>query len=179
MPWELDSVLDLETVRTGLERLRPLARIGAELEPWPGSAFACVATLESGLYMRHQLLRDTDWASMAHSLEVRVPLVDATLLAGLAGWCDATRGREGKRALAEAPSNPLPPDIAQRPKTGFSTPTAEWIRQRGKGEERGTGGISDPPQAWAREWARVIAERFDVRPAARRVPGRPSSRFAA
>ena len=30
--------------------------------------------------MRNQLLRDTDWASMAHSLEVRVPLVDAVLL---------------------------------------------------------------------------------------------------
>ena len=30
--------------------------------------------------MRNQLLRDTDWASMAHALEVRVPLVDAALL---------------------------------------------------------------------------------------------------
>ena len=36
--------------------------------------------LESSLYMRNQLLRDTDWASMAHSLEVRVPLVDVELL---------------------------------------------------------------------------------------------------
>ena len=40
--------------------------------------------LESSLYMRNQLLRDTDWASMAHSLEVRVPLVDSKLLSQFA-----------------------------------------------------------------------------------------------
>jgi asparagine synthase (glutamine-hydrolysing) len=39
--------------------------------------------MESSLYMRNQLLRDTDWASMAHSLEVRVPLVDSKLLRSL------------------------------------------------------------------------------------------------
>jgi len=31
-------------------------------------------------YMRQQLLRDADWADMAHSLEIRVPLVDLELL---------------------------------------------------------------------------------------------------
>ena len=80
MPWELDQVLARETVREGLRRLEPLALVRAEITPRPRSSFAKVAALESSVYMRNQLLRDTDWASMAHSLEVRVPLVDATLL---------------------------------------------------------------------------------------------------
>ena len=50
------------------------------LKPQPRTSFGKVAVLESSLYMRNQLLRDTDWASMAHSLEVRVPLVDVKLL---------------------------------------------------------------------------------------------------
>ncbi len=76
MPWELDRVLDEETVRDGLETLRAVAMIEETLPRSPASDFAKVATLKSCLYMRNQLLRDTDWASMAHSLEVRTPLVE-------------------------------------------------------------------------------------------------------
>jgi asparagine synthase (glutamine-hydrolysing) len=78
LPWELDQVLPRETAREGLRRLESLEL--SEITPQPASSFAKVAVLESSLYMRNQLLRDADWASMAHSLEVRVPLVDATLL---------------------------------------------------------------------------------------------------
>ena len=39
-----------------------------------------VSLLESKIYMKNQLLRDTDWASMANSIEVRVPFVDYDFL---------------------------------------------------------------------------------------------------
>ena len=52
-----------------------LAAIERNLHPDPNTDFGRVATLEASLYLRNQLLRDTDWASMAHSLEVRTPLV--------------------------------------------------------------------------------------------------------
>src|SRR5215470_2035716 len=84
MPWELEGILDPDTVRSGLRRLNPLRHIKATLTPRPRSGFGKVAALESSLYMRNQLLRDTDWASMAHSIEVRVPLVDAGLVRRLA-----------------------------------------------------------------------------------------------
>ena len=74
-----------DLAREGLKRLDPINHIACTLTPDPVQPFARVATLEASLYMRNQLLRDTDWASMAHSLEVRVPLVDAVLLAKLAG----------------------------------------------------------------------------------------------
>ena len=90
MPWELPEVLGPDLAREGLERLDPINHIACTLAPDPVQPFARVATLESSLYMRNQLLRDTDWASMAHSLEVRVPLVDAVLLSrNLRAWGSA------------------------------------------------------------------------------------------
>ena len=45
----------------------------------PRDAWETVQRLEKRLYLRNQLLRDADWAGMAHGVEIRVPLVDARL----------------------------------------------------------------------------------------------------
>jgi len=154
MPWELGTVLDPELVAQGMERLRPLAMIGAQLEPRPRTPFARVATLESSLYMRNQLLRDTDWASMAHSLEVRVPLVDSVLLARLAPL--AVRTRAGKGLLAGAPSRPLPEAVVNRAKTGFTTPVEIWMDKHVEVVET----AGNAPEPWARGWSRVVGEQI-------------------
>src|SRR5262249_7073139 len=84
MPWELRDILGDELAAEGLKRLAPLKLIRNTLIPDPKTPYARVAALEASLYMRNQLLRDTDWASMAHSVEVRVPLVDIEVLKSLA-----------------------------------------------------------------------------------------------
>jgi asparagine synthase (glutamine-hydrolysing) len=128
MPWELEQALDKETVRQGLAALQPLAMIEAAMTPAPASGFAKVAALESSLFMRNQLLRDTDWASMAHSLEVRAPLVDATLLERIAPLTSrAAPGAFPKAALASAPRLSLPQGVLERAKTGFGVPTGSWL----------------------------------------------------
>jgi asparagine synthase (glutamine-hydrolysing) len=127
MPWELPGVLGREIAAEGLRRLAPTEHIAAEMKPALCSSFAKVATLESAFYMRNQLLRDTDWASMAHGLEVRVPLVDSVLLKRCAPHLLATTRGSRKDMLATAPSRPLPQAIAKRPKTGFSTPVRHWL----------------------------------------------------
>jgi asparagine synthase (glutamine-hydrolysing) len=86
-----------------------------------------VATLEATLYMRNQLLRDTDWASMAHSLEVRTPLVDAWLLRQLAPLLTNER-QASKQYFADSPKPPLPDYVRNRPKTGFVVPLIDWAR---------------------------------------------------
>ena len=129
MPWELGEVMDQEMATIGLQRLSPLSLIGAAIKPKPRSAFATVATLESSLYMRNQLLRDTDWSSMAHSLEVRVPLVDAVLLSQAAPFVLADSGKVAKERLAAAPSKPLPSTVTRRKKTGFMTPVETWLQR--------------------------------------------------
>ena len=126
MPWELGALFDRDVIAAGLRAFDPVAHATAALEPDPGTSFARVATLEAALYMRNQLLRDTDWASMAHSLEVRTPLVDTTLLKAVAPLV-ARGGLDGKALLAHCPAQPLPTAIRERAKTGFGTPIAEWI----------------------------------------------------
>jgi asparagine synthase (glutamine-hydrolysing) len=77
--------------------------------------------------MRNQLLRDADWAGMAHSMEIRVPLVDFKLLGSLASSIPAITEGAGKAALAVAPATPLPTEVVTRAKSGFGVPTGAWL----------------------------------------------------
>ena len=84
-------------------------------------------------YMRNQLLRDSDWASMAHSVELRTPLVDAHLLQQVAPLLSSFERFPNKSLLAEALDKPLPHSIIQRRKTGFGIPVNRWIQEDGGG----------------------------------------------
>jgi asparagine synthase (glutamine-hydrolysing) len=146
---ELPEVLGEEIAREGLQRLDLLNLIEKAITPDPGTPFARVAALESSLYLRNQLLRDMDWASMAHSLEVRVPLVDAHLLRKLAPLIARLRGRS-KELLAQTARPPLPEPVRNRRKTGFTLPIKEWLRQE-------TGGrVEFGKRSWARRVYDVI-----------------------
>jgi len=152
LPFELDRRLDAETVKEGLERLRPLALIDEALTPAPASAVAKVSALESSLYMRNQLLRDSDWASMAHSLELRVPYVDWPTLRKIAPISSRLRPGVGKRALARAPSLPLPQQCVARGRTGFTIPVAKWIGATANAQDR----------LGARYWAESVSRSFET-----------------
>ena len=160
MPSELDTVLDKEMVTEGLRRLKPLDYIDEMLIPDPGTPYNKIAVLEAGLYMRNQLLRDTDWASMAHSLEVRTPLVDSHLVHTLAPALVLGKADRGKELLARSSSVPLPESVRTRSKTGFSTPVAKWIAgDPGFQRETCRSSIttSHEPSLWTRRWAHAVA----------------------
>jgi asparagine synthase (glutamine-hydrolysing) len=127
---ELDGFLNRETIQLGLARLKPLQHIKAQaMDPDPKHPLSRVASMESSLYLRNQLLRDSDWAGMAHSLEIRSPLVDKSFLTSLAPLVPCFGNRRGKRALALSPSRPLPDDIINRGKSGFGVPVGKWLDQ--------------------------------------------------
>ncbi|HYM61763.1 MAG TPA: asparagine synthase (glutamine-hydrolyzing) [Thermoanaerobaculia bacterium] len=126
MPWEIASIAGEELAQEGLARLAFVARVRAELTPDPGTPFGRVAALESSFFMRDQLLRDIDWASLAHSLEVRVPLVDARLLRAVApAVFDGLAG--GKNLLVRSPARVPPPAVTERKKSGFTVPVRQWL----------------------------------------------------
>jgi asparagine synthase (glutamine-hydrolysing) len=129
LPEEVSSLVGQDMAAEGLKRLRMLERIREAITPDPGTPFARVAAMESALLMRNQLLRDIDWASMAHSLEVRVPLVDAFLLRQLAPVVFSTSKRNGKELMARAPRRPLPEAVVTRKKTGFTVPIVDWLAE--------------------------------------------------
>ena len=146
LPWEVQRLLNApeavslheteimrSVIRSSLNDCVPAVKVG---------------TLESVWYLRSQLLRDTDWASMSHSVEVRVPLVDWTL------WNEVTRlglmsPGEGKRALAATPLSPLPSAVLERKKTGFTVPMRQWMVS----EDGAT-----LPERGLRGWARYVYE---------------------
>ena len=111
--------------------LQPPRFLGTSLSAECPGDYARIAALEAANYLRNQLLRDSDWASMAHSLELRTPLVDFHLLRDLAPVLVAPRppGLAGKRALALAPRPPLPEAVIDRPKSGFFLPMGDWLEQ--------------------------------------------------
>lgn len=127
LPQELPALLGAEIAREGMRRLRPLKTLGAQLATDPGSDTGRVCVLELANYMRNQLLRDADWAGMAHGLEIRVPLVDFALAKALAPSLPSLAPGAGKAALGAAPAIALPDAILARAKTGFSVPTGSWI----------------------------------------------------
>jgi asparagine synthase (glutamine-hydrolysing) len=168
MPWELPQLLGEEAAREGLTRLQPLSQLAEILSPDPGHPFARVAALEASVYMRNQLLRDTDWASMAHSLEVRVPLVDRKLLEAIAPLLITPGQVADKTWLSRAPKPSLPEAVIKRPKTGFLTPIGEWL-QRSRHFQEAT---NLPRQThWSRRWALAVLSQT--------IPDRPVMASAA
>jgi asparagine synthase (glutamine-hydrolysing) len=154
LPLELGEVLgDADFVRDGLERLDPVEHIRAALRDGPKSPFGEVAALESSFYLRNQLLRDADWAGMAHSLEIRTPLVDSVLLRRVAPMLARGDGPSGKSLLARAPKRRLPAEIVNRRKTGFGIPIRAWAREALPAMQQ----TDNAGALWSRSWARSIS----------------------
>jgi len=135
MPWELDRVMDAGLAEAGLAELQLAGRLDQSVEG-VAEPKRKVALLEMTQYMRNQLLRDSDWAGMAHSLEIRTPLVDRMLFEQLAPGVLRPDGPT-KQKMAETPKIPLPDSILHRPKTGFAIPVDRWMEARNGTQERG------------------------------------------
>lgn len=155
LPHELNKIMDPDLAREGLRRLKPMRRLAKSLVPDPGSAVARVCALESAHYMRNQLLRDADWAGMAHGLEIRVPLVDVVLLKSLAPAIAGLVPGAGKAALAKAPTMPIPDEIVMREKTGFAVPTGAWMTTAA-GQRLAERDSNEPKGLVSRRWSRVV-----------------------
>jgi asparagine synthase (glutamine-hydrolysing) len=94
-------------------------------------AFQTISAWELRTYMADVLLRDSDVMSMAHSLELRVPFIDAPFIEWL--WAQPARFKTGggqtKAALGAALGDLLPGEIRRREKHGFTLPFAVWMRR--------------------------------------------------
>lgn len=89
-----------------------------------------LVSLEFQHYLQNQLLKDTDFMSMSHSLEVRVPYLDNEVVDNVLSITPAKRlhGHMPKPLLVNALGERLPRAVWNRPKQGFSFPFGEWMR---------------------------------------------------
>jgi asparagine synthase (glutamine-hydrolysing) len=91
---------------------------------------ALIQYLDLKTYLVGDINTKVDRASMAHSLEVREPLMDHKLVEWLATLPSnlKVRGQEGKFLLKKALEPQLPTEVLYRPKMGFAVPLARWFR---------------------------------------------------
>lgn len=147
MPWELSGIVGPEVAANGLKRLNPIASLENCGYCRLPTTNAKVSVLEQCAYMRNQLLRDIDWASMAHSLEVRVPFVDPVLQRHI-----FQSGSLTSKAEIAGAGRRLPQAVVKRLKSGFTTPApAQCLRSR----ENATV-LESQLEHWSRGWARSI-----------------------
>jgi len=149
MPWELPDVLDADMARAGWQALAPRLSL-RESVAGLASDFLQVSALELTWYMRDRLLRDADWAGMAHSLEIRPPLVDIDFFKRVAPLI-ASAARPSKQDMARTPARPLPEAVLNRPKSGFLVPVREWL---------GDDSAGVPVARGLRGWAHQVYETF-------------------
>lgn len=126
-PVEVAAIVDPGVLADagGEERLLEPAEILSDGVHLAGRA--AVAAVEQCVYMRNQLLRDSDWASMTHGLELRLPLVDRTLVETIGPLLTRWSRSVPKLPLARAPHPPLPARVWRRRKSGFGFPMQHWI----------------------------------------------------
>ena len=95
-----------------------------------GDALSLVQYLDLKTYLPGDILTKVDRASMAHGLEVRVPLLDHQLVEWMSGLPPSLklRGGVGKYLFKKGLEPYLPADLLYRDKMGFSVPLADWFR---------------------------------------------------
>jgi asparagine synthase (glutamine-hydrolysing) len=89
-----------------------------------------VSLIESDLYMKNQLLKDSDFMGMWHSVEIRVPFLDRDLMEYTFSIDENIKfnGSAPKGLLLKAYKDILPSEIEHRSKMGFTFPFQEWMR---------------------------------------------------
>jgi len=167
-----DRVAACEPLREALARTAPLDPINR------------VSYLEARCYMLNTLLRDSDVMSMAHGLEVRVPLIDQQLAAGVFAVPGASKidSATPKSLLVRALHGQLPDEIVHRKKRGFTLPFEHWLKDELRPEvESGIQDITRGPLAgvfrvqalrrvwedfqkgnttWSRPWSLYVLQRW-------------------
>jgi asparagine synthase (glutamine-hydrolysing) len=169
---------DYETAARGMEKqLRNSVEAARNIDP-----VNRVSYLESHWYMTNTLLRDSDFMSMAHGLELRVPFLDRTLVEACLRipGAEKVKGPSPKNLLLSSLGVELPMEIVKRPKRGFTLPFEKWLRGEMKptvenvlmGADHCTAPLNDAAvqqtwkkflageTSWSRPWSLFVLKRW-------------------
>lgn len=147
LPQQIASLLEYDSIPLidygpWAARLRETVKRARALDP-----INRVSYLEFKTYIANTLLRDADVMSMAHSLEIRVPLLDHLLLEEIMRVPGRAKldPRMPKPLLVRSLPESLPAGVTAGPKRGFTLPFADWLPGRLRSEVEET--LAHPPQA--------------------------------
>lgn len=148
MPWELLEFLDSHIVKEGWNKLQTIKQLRS-CTNGINDEFLKISLMETSFYMKNQLLRDSDWASMAHSLELRVPFVDIEVFKHICA-VRASGQNITKLQFFNSLGQNLPHEIGSRNKTGFSIPVDRWKRDFSL-SPNSKNKFSNSSKSWAKE----------------------------
>jgi asparagine synthase (glutamine-hydrolysing) len=180
------QISDLIGVSVGeVERLGPICpALNGNLDrPFIESS----SLLEFKHYLENQLLRDTDFMSMAHSIEARVPFLDHKLVELILGFPPSIRlgSKPNKPLLVKALAKLLPKEVYDRPKMGFTFPFGKWMMERADELRYGPlqnqslnrrsvdalwEGFRHGKVHWSRPWAITVLGSFNRTPTTSPIP---------
>lgn len=123
------------------------------------------AAMELNLYMKNQLLKDADYMSMWHGVEIRVPFLDKELIPAINSLDPSLKFRKDvpKALLIEAFATLLPSEIWHRKKQGFTFPFSYWLKTSQelkpttKNEEAVYEQFTKDKVHWSRYWAMKVS----------------------
>lgn len=123
------------------------------------------AAMETNLYMKNQLLKDSDYMAMWHGIEIRVPFLDKELIDAVNSFDPAIKFRRDipKALLIDAFSTLLPAEIWHRKKQGFTFPFTHWLKKSeglrpdNKDEQVIFDQFNSGKVHWSRYWAIKVA----------------------
>ncbi len=127
---EMRGQLFSERLKNDLQGYQAIEVFRRYRQTAPEHPLSMVQYLDLKTYLAGDILTKVDRASMAHALEVRVPLLDHKLVEWMATLPPDMKlhGREGKFLFKKSLEQYLPSDILYRPKMGFAVPLASWFR---------------------------------------------------
>jgi len=160
-PEDLKKLLDNQFVSQGLDELNQANQLHKDLESCPSLTFAHISVLETERYMRNQLLRDSDWAGMAHSIEIRVPLVDTELLRNIGSIALKHKDFRNKRLLAESALSQEEQITLKRKKTGFVFPLQDWFKLHLKTAEDRLPILKQADCHWSKKFSLHVLNSFN------------------
>ncbi len=125
------ALVTAEVDGTLVDGLPAALRTRLEQETHARSPLSAISLLEQRVFLGERLLRDNDAASMAASIEQRLPLVDQVLFEAVSRLPDAARYHPllQKAVLRRIGLRGLDPGLFDRPKSGFVLPFDRWIRR--------------------------------------------------
>ena len=162
-PTEISEILkvDIEVVYQAITKLW-------ELNNHPTAKYIDdkISFLELNMYMKNQLLRDTDVFGMANSLEIRVPFLDKELVDYVTKIEPKHKYDKNinKIILADSVKSLLPTEIFTRPKMGFALPFDNWFTKnlnKFNIEDSYKKKFLNNELHWSRIWALIVINKFN------------------
>lgn len=89
-----------------------------------------LSIIEFSLYLKNQLLKDADWASMYNSVEIRLPYVDTVLFRELFGLQDIADYNKEYLVKSISLHNPILKEVYRKKKKSFTTPIKLWLARK-------------------------------------------------